>query len=77
VKVIEEPKVMRALVAAGMYVPPVMKGVLRIMANLNRPDRRVGSEALYLALVKLSEARDRQKGRAAPAGWPQIPAQTY
>jgi geranylgeranyl reductase family protein len=72
VHVIEEPKIMRALVAAGMYVPPVMKGVLRIMANLNRPDRRVGSEALYLALVKLSEARDRQVGRSAPAGWPQI-----
>jgi hypothetical protein len=62
---------MRALVAAGMYVPPVMKGVLRIMANLNRPDRHVGSEALYLGLVKLSEARDRHLGRSAPAGWPQ------
>jgi geranylgeranyl reductase family protein len=71
VKVIEEPRVMRALVAAGMYVPPVMKGVLRIMANLNRPDRRVGSEALYLSLVKLSEGRDRRRGRTAPAGWPQ------
>jgi geranylgeranyl reductase family protein len=71
VKVIEEPKVMRALVAAGMYVPPMMKGVLRIMANLNRPDRRVGSEALYLGLAKISEGRDRRRGRTAPAGWPQ------
>jgi len=71
VRVIEEPKVMRALVAAGMYVPPVMKGVLRIMANLNRPDRRVGSEALYRGLVKISEGRDRRRGRTAPAGWPQ------
>jgi len=71
VRVIEEPKIMRALVAAGMYVPPVMKGVLRIMANLNRPDRHVGSEALYNTLVKVSEAHDRRLGRTAPAGWPQ------
>jgi hypothetical protein len=48
-----------------------MKGVLRIMANLNRPDRRVGSEALYLGLAKISEGRDRRRGRTAPAGWPQ------
>ena len=72
VRVIEDPRIMRALVAAGMYVPPVMKGVLRIMANLNRPDRRVGSEALYRGLVRLSEARDRRRGRSAPAGWPQL-----
>lgn len=70
VRVIEEPRIMRTLVAAGMYAPPVMKGVLRIMANLNRPDRRVGSEALYRGLVKISEARDRRHGRSAPAGWP-------
>lgn len=71
VKVIEEPKVMRALVAAGMYVPPAMKGVLRIMANLNRPDRHVGAEALYRGLVRLSAARESHLGRSAPAGWPE------
>lgn len=70
VHLIEEPRLMRTLVGAGMLVPPVMKGVLRIMANLNRPGRRVGSEVLYDALVKVSEAHDRRRGLEAPAGWP-------
>ncbi len=71
VKVIEDPRIMRSLVAAGMVVPPAMRGVLRIMANLNRRDRRVGFDALYRGLVKLSEARDSHLGYSAPAGWPQ------
>ena len=71
VRAIEDPRIMRALVAAGMYVPPAMKGVLRIMANLNRPDRTLGAEGLYRALVKVSELREHRLGLSQPAGWPE------
>ena len=42
-----------------------MKGVLRIMANLNRPDRRVGSEGALPA-----RQVSRQAGIAGMAGPP-------
>ena len=57
VKVIERPELMRALVKAGMHVPPVLRGVLRIMANLNRPDGSAGLPELgYRGLARLSAA---------------------
>ncbi len=64
VRLIEDPRVMRSLVAAGMYVPPVMKGVLRIMANLNRPDRLTGADGAYRALDKIAEVRQRRRAQA-------------
>jgi menaquinone-9 beta-reductase len=71
VRLIENPRVMRVLVAGGMYTPPVMRGVLRIMANLNGSGRDRLGEAFYRRLVRLSDARDRRGGRTAPAGWPE------
>ncbi len=61
VKVISNPRVMRPCVGTGMYVRPVMEWMLRIMANLTRPELAGPPEALYRALAgasKLAELRD-------------------
>jgi geranylgeranyl reductase family protein len=63
VKAISDPRLMRATVGAGMLVPPVMRGVLRIMANLNRPDQIGGAEGLYRGLVQLSESVEKRRSR--------------
>ena len=74
VKAISDPRLMRATVGAGMLVPPVMRSVLRIMANLNRPDRIGGGEAVYRGLVSLSESLQKRRSRAArPARSPLDP----
>jgi geranylgeranyl reductase family protein len=61
VRMIEDPRLMRSMVALGMYAPPVMKGVLRIMANLSRPDRLTGADGAYRALDKIVEIRQRRR----------------
>jgi geranylgeranyl reductase family protein len=65
VRMIEDPRLMRACVAAGMHVPPVMKGILRIMANLNRPERRVGADGAYRLLDMAVELHQRRHAGAA------------
>ncbi len=72
VKLIDDPRVMRTLVAAGMYVPPVLKGILRIMGNLNRTEapKTLGSDGVYKALMAISKERSRRRGRLGPSGWP-------
>jgi flavin-dependent dehydrogenase len=50
VRLISHPQVMRACVSVGMRSETVMEGLLRIMANLMRPDRG-SSELAYRAMV--------------------------
>ena len=54
VKVIGRPEIMRALVTTGMRSRPLMEWVLRIMANLLRPDEVGPAEAAYRALATLA-----------------------
>ena len=59
VKVIGRPTLMRALVDTGMRSRSIMEWVLRIMANLLRPDELGPAEAAYKALAAIA--------RVAPA----------
>lgn len=54
VRVIGHPEIMRALVTTGMRSRSLMEWVLRIMANLLRPDEIGPAEAAYRALAALS-----------------------
>jgi len=54
VKVIGRPELMRALVSTGMHSRSVMEWVLRIMANLLRPDELGPAEAAYRALALIA-----------------------
>jgi geranylgeranyl reductase family protein len=54
VRVIGEPRVMRALVSTGMRSRTLMEWVLRIMANMLRPDEIGPAEAAYRALATLA-----------------------
>ncbi len=51
------PKAMRTLVGTGMYSRTVMEWVLRIMANLLRPDEVGPAELAYKAIAALAERR--------------------
>ena len=65
VKIIGRPALMRALVGTGMHSRTLMEWVLRIMANLLRPDERGPAEAAYRAVAAIARlAPDR---REAPA----------
>ena len=50
VKLISNPQILRACMRTGMAVPPVMTGLLRIMANLMRPDAHAVPEMAYRGL---------------------------
>ncbi|MFN2504940.1 MAG: geranylgeranyl reductase family protein [Acidimicrobiales bacterium] len=54
VKIIGRPLLMRALVDTGMRSRTLMEWVLRIMANLLRPDELGPAEAAYKALAALA-----------------------
>jgi flavin-dependent dehydrogenase len=54
VRVIGHPEIMRVLVTTGMRSRSLMEWVLRIMANLLRPDELGPAEAAYRALARLS-----------------------
>ena len=54
VKAIGNPAVMRELTRVGMRSRTLMEWVLRIMANLLRPDELGPAEAAYRALAALS-----------------------
>ncbi len=65
VKIIGRPALMRALVGTGMHSRTLMEWVLRIMANLLRPDELGPAEAAYRAVAAIARlAPDR---REAPA----------
>jgi len=54
VKLISHPALMRACVRTGMHSQKVMETLLRIMANLMRPDELGTAEAGYKALATLA-----------------------
>jgi geranylgeranyl reductase family protein len=54
VKVIGRPEIMRTLVTTGMRSRSLMEWVLRIMANILRPDELGPAEAAYRALAVLA-----------------------
>ncbi|HEX4979195.1 MAG TPA: geranylgeranyl reductase family protein [Acidimicrobiales bacterium] len=54
VKIIGRPEIMRALVSTGMHSRTLMEWVLRIMANLLRPDELGPAEAAYRAVATLA-----------------------
>jgi geranylgeranyl reductase family protein len=54
VRLISNPSAMRACVALGMHVEPLMRTLLRIMANLLRPDDLGAAELGYLGLERLA-----------------------
>jgi menaquinone-9 beta-reductase len=61
VRLIGRPALMRELTRIGMHSRPLMEWVLRIMANLLRPDEVGPAEAAYrvvAALVRLVPERD-------------------
>ncbi len=62
VKLISDPRLMRAVAGGGMYVRPIMQMMLRIMANLLRPDEMGAAERAYQLLVRLA---NRLEGRDA------------
>jgi flavin-dependent dehydrogenase len=53
VKVIGNPAVMREVTRVGMHSRPLMEWVLRIMANLLRPDEVGPAEAAYKVVERL------------------------
>jgi len=54
VKIIGRPQLMRALVGTGMHSRTLMEWVLRIMANLLRPDELGPAEAAYRAVAAIA-----------------------
>jgi menaquinone-9 beta-reductase len=56
VRLISEPKVLQACVGLGLRVPPVMRELLKIMANLMSNDEPGLGERGYRAITKLSSA---------------------
>ncbi|MBV8463228.1 MAG: hypothetical protein JO368_08040, partial [Acidimicrobiales bacterium] len=54
VRIISRPDVMRLCVGTGLRAEPIMAVMLRIMANLLRPDQTGAAEAAYRALAAVS-----------------------
>jgi hypothetical protein len=54
VKIIGRPELMKVLVSTGMHSRTLMEWVLRIMANLLRPDELGPAEAAYRAVAVLA-----------------------
>jgi flavin-dependent dehydrogenase len=54
VKIIGRPELMRALVSTGIHSKTLMEWVLRIMANLLRPDELGPAEAAYRAVAAIA-----------------------
>ena len=55
VRIISEPKIMSACVGVGLRVEPLMKELLKIMANLMSNDRKGPAEIGYRALSRLAD----------------------
>jgi menaquinone-9 beta-reductase len=60
IRVISRPELMQLCVGTGMHSEPLMSWILRIMANLLRPDETGPAEAAYRALALIA--------RMAPEG---------
>jgi menaquinone-9 beta-reductase len=55
VRVISEPRILAACVGLGLRVEPLMRELLKIMANLMSADRRGVGEVGYRAMARLAE----------------------
>jgi menaquinone-9 beta-reductase len=67
VRIIGHPTAMRALVSTGMRSRTLMEWVLRIMANLLRPDELGPAEAVYKAVAAIARlAPDGRPSHTAP-----------
>ena len=53
---ISNPDVMRACVQTGMHSRSIMGWLMRIMANLLRPDEVGPAEAAYLAMATIARS---------------------
>jgi menaquinone-9 beta-reductase len=58
VRLIGRPELMRVAIGTGMYSRTLMEWVLRIMANLLRPDELGPAELAYKAVARLVQIRD-------------------
>ncbi len=65
VKLIGNPGVMRELTRVGMHSRPLMEWVLRIMANLLRPDEIGPAEAAYAAVERIVAVLPEPTGRVS------------
>lgn len=77
VKLIGNPAVMRELTRVGMHSRTLMEWVLRIMANLLRPDEIGPAEAAYAAVEVLVRTLPDPSGRrSSPSRGPQLTPMT-
>ena len=53
VRIISEPKILQACVGLGLRIDPLMKELLKIMANLMSNDKKGPAELGYRAMVRL------------------------
>jgi geranylgeranyl reductase family protein len=67
VHVIGRPALMKALVGTGMHSRTLMEWVLRIMANLLRPEEIGPAEAAYRALAVIARLAPDRSGAGAPS----------
>jgi flavin-dependent dehydrogenase len=67
VRLISDPQRMRLCVATGMHSRPLMAQLMRIMANLMRPDMAGPAEAAFRGMVKLAGILDRLESTPVPA----------
>ena len=65
-RVIGRPALMRELTRVGMHSRTLMEWVLRIMANLLRPDEIGPAEAAYKAAATLSSSPPTPESQPAP-----------
>ncbi|HLI45320.1 MAG TPA: geranylgeranyl reductase family protein [Acidimicrobiales bacterium] len=65
VKLIADPRAMRACIAAGMHVGPLMEWMLAVMANLTRPGVTGPPEVIYSGGAALSRLVERRQKRHA------------
>jgi len=66
VHIIGRPALMRALVGTGMHSRTLMEWVLRIMANLLRPDELGPAEAAYKAVAAIARMTPDRRRAALP-----------
>ena len=67
VHIIGRPALMKALVGTGMHSRTLMEWVLRIMANLLRPDELGPAEAAYKAVAAIARMAPDRRRAASPA----------
>ncbi|MDQ6797628.1 MAG: hypothetical protein M3011_06335, partial [Actinomycetota bacterium] len=70
VRIIGRPALMRAMVGTGMHSRTLMEWVLRIMANLLRPDELGPAEAAYRAVAAIARMAPDRPGQTAEPGAP-------